>query len=50
LRLDAFSIVTANSGPGNRTPDIEISATEAKNKGKSLMIAMLFQLSMHKTN
>jgi hypothetical protein len=32
LRLEAFSIVTANNGPGINTPENEIRMTEAKNK------------------
>jgi hypothetical protein len=32
LLFAAFFIVTANKGPGIRTPESEISRTEAKNK------------------
>ena len=42
--FEAFSIVTANRGPGKRTPDIEMNATETRNKLKSPMTANLFQL------
>ena len=35
FHLEAFWMVTANSGPGNMTPDRDMSTTEIKNKVKS---------------
>ena len=37
LLLAAFLNVIANSGPGMRTPEREMSMTETKNKVKSVM-------------